>query len=69
MSDDLTCKQARALRNKLHPMLSYLGRLKKRMDRRKLPHDVPLFNVVVDAADALHKLEELKATRVIRLRV
>ena len=37
-------------------MLGYLNRLKKRMDRWKLSRDDPLFNEVVDAVDALHRL-------------
>jgi hypothetical protein len=37
-------------------MLAYLNRLKKRMNDRKFPHNDPLFNQVVDAADAVHKL-------------
>jgi hypothetical protein len=37
-------------------MLAYLNRLKRRMDQRKFPHNDPLFNEVVDAADAMHKL-------------
>jgi hypothetical protein len=40
-SDDLTREQARAIKEKIAPMLGYLNRLKKRMDRRKFPHDAP----------------------------
>ena len=36
-SDDLTREQARALKNKLHPMLGYLNRLKKSNDTPRLP--------------------------------
>src|SRR5262245_2425750 len=54
--DDLTREQARAIKKKIRPMLGYLNRLKKRMDRRKFPHNDPLFNEVVNAADALHRL-------------
>ena len=33
-SDDLSIEQARAIKNKLQPMLGYLNRLKKRMAHR-----------------------------------
>jgi hypothetical protein len=55
-SDDLTREQARALKNKLTPMLGYLNRLKKRMARRGfLPND-PLLVDVCRAEDAMHRL-------------
>src|SRR3954466_7243574 len=54
--EDLTREQAEAIKQKIRPMLAYLNRLKKRMNDRKFPHNDPLFNEVVDAADALHKL-------------
>ena len=41
-ANDLTRDQARALKNKLHPMLDYLGRLNKRIAGRGFPDDDPL---------------------------
>ena len=55
-SDDLTREQARALKNKLAPMLGYLNRLKKRMARRGFPPDDPLLIEVCRAEDAMHEL-------------
>lgn len=55
-SNDLTKEQARALKNKLHPMLGYLGRLKKRMVRRGFLNDDPLLAAVCRAEDAMHAL-------------
>lgn len=55
-SDDLTRDQAGALKNKLHPMLGYLGRPKKRMLRRGFQAEDPLFTAVVQAEDAMHAL-------------
>jgi hypothetical protein len=53
---DLTREQARALKNKLQPMLRYLARLKRRMTYRGFPPDDPLLIAVVDAENALHAL-------------
>jgi hypothetical protein len=53
---DLTKDQARAHKNKLQPMLGYLGRLKRRMVRRGFPNDDPLLAAVVKAEDAMHAL-------------
>lgn len=55
-SNDLTKEQARALKNKLHPMLGYLGRLKRRMVRRGFLSDDPLLAAVCRAEDAMHAL-------------
>ena len=55
-SNDLTSEQARALKNKLHPMLGYLGRLKRRMVRRGFLNDDRLLAAVVRAEDAMHAL-------------
>ena len=55
-SHDLTRDQARALKNKLHPMLGYLGRLKRRMVRRGFLNDDPLLAAVVRAEEAMHAL-------------
>jgi hypothetical protein len=55
-SDDLTPEQARALKNKLQPMLGYLNRLKHRMRRRGFPPDDPLVAAVCHAEDAVHQL-------------
>ena len=55
-SDDLTCEQARALKNKLGPMLGYLNRLKKRMSYRGFPPDDELLAAVIRAEAAVHEL-------------
>src|SRR6478735_7005031 len=55
-SNDLTRDQARALKNKLHPMLGYLARVKRRMVRRGFLNDDPLLAAVVRAEDAMHAL-------------
>jgi hypothetical protein len=55
-SDDLTREQAEAIKAKLTPMLSYLGRLQQRMIRRGFPLVDPLLCDVCSAYDAMHKL-------------
>jgi hypothetical protein len=55
-SNDLTREQARALKNKIQPMLGYMGRLKKRMARRGFLSQDPLLTKVCRAEDALHAL-------------
>ena len=55
-SDDLTREQARALKNKLQPMLGYLNRLKKRMHNRGFPSDDELLQAVCKAEMAMHEL-------------
>jgi hypothetical protein len=55
-ADDLTRGQARAIKNKLEPMVSYLNRLGKRMSDRGFPLDDPARVMVVDALKALYKL-------------
>ena len=45
---DLTRDQARALKNKLQPMLGYLGRLKRRMMRRGFLNADPLLELSDD---------------------
>jgi hypothetical protein len=55
-SDDLTPAQARALKNKLQPMLGYLNRLKHRMRRRGFLNDDPLLAAVCQAEEAMHAL-------------
>jgi hypothetical protein len=55
-AEDLTREQARALKNKLQPMLSYLGRLKDRMRRRGFVADDRLLAAVCRAEDAIHAL-------------
>jgi hypothetical protein len=55
-SDDLTRDQARALKNKLQPMLGYLNRLKKRMTYRGFPPDDELLRLVCQAETAMHQL-------------
>ena len=54
--DDLTDEQARALKNKLQPMLGYLNRLKQRMRRRGFRPDDRLLTAVCRAEDALYSL-------------
>ena len=53
--EDLTREQAEAIKEKIAPMLGYLNRLKKRMNE-VFARDDSLFAEVIDAADALHKL-------------
>ena len=55
-SDDLTREQARALKNKLQPMLGYLHRLKKRMHNRGFPPTDELLQAVCKAEMAMHEL-------------
>jgi hypothetical protein len=55
-ADDLTREQAAALKNKLHPMLGYLSRLKRRMVQRGFLSDDPLLDAVVQAENAVHAL-------------
>ena len=55
-SDDLTRDQARAIKNKLHGMLGYLNRLKKRMTFRGFPPDDELLIAVCKAELAMHGL-------------
>jgi hypothetical protein len=55
-ADDLTHGQARALKNKLEPMVSYLHRLGKRMSGRGFPEDDPLRLLVAAALKAMYEL-------------
>lgn len=55
-ADDLSCKQADALRARVAPMLGYLNRLQKRMVRRRFPPNDPLLRLVCEAAGVMHKL-------------
>jgi hypothetical protein len=53
--EDLTREQAEAIKRKIVPMLGYLNRLKRRMNE-VFARDDRLFAEVIDAADALHRL-------------
>jgi hypothetical protein len=55
-SDDLSPEQCDALSKQIGPMLSYLGRLSKRMAKARFPHDDPLRVLVGRAEDAVHRL-------------
>jgi hypothetical protein len=55
-SDDITPAQAEQIKAKIRPMLGYLGRLKKRMHKRRFPHDDELYRTVLEAYDAIHQL-------------
>jgi hypothetical protein len=55
-SDDLTREQARALKNKIGPMVAYLSRLHNRMGYSGFPEDDPLKLAVVRALNAMHDL-------------
>jgi hypothetical protein len=55
-SDDLTPAQARVLKEQLRPMLSYLGRLQRRMHKRHFPPEDKLVHLVRDAYNAVHAL-------------
>jgi hypothetical protein len=55
-SDDLTKEQARAIKEKIGPMLGYLNKLAKRMNQRRFPPDDRLMEAVGKAAQAMHEL-------------
>jgi hypothetical protein len=55
-SEELTSAQAQALKEQLRPMLSYLGRLQKRMHMRRFPPDDKLIGLVREAYNAMHAL-------------
>jgi hypothetical protein len=55
-SDDLSPEQCDALSKQIGLMLSYLGRLSKRMEKARFPHDDPLRVLVSRAEDAVHRL-------------
>ena len=55
-SDDLSKEQARALKNKIGPMLNYLCRLQRRMRYRGFLESDPLLQRVVEASNAVHAL-------------
>jgi hypothetical protein len=55
-ADDLTREQAAALKNKLRPMLDYLGRLNKRLSSRGFPENDPLRVMVSGALTSMHQL-------------
>ena len=55
-STDLTREQARALKNKLAPMLGYLTRLRKRMAFKGFTQDDELLQAVQRAEMAMHQL-------------
>jgi len=55
-SSNLSREQARALKNKIGPMLAYLGRLNKRMTFKGFPPDDPLL-AAIEAETALHELD------------
>ena len=55
-ASDLTTEQAKAIKDRIAPMLAYLHRLKARMDERDfLPND-PLYILVANARESLHSL-------------
>ena len=53
-SNDLTRGQARAIKNKLDPIVDYLNRLGKRMSDRYFPVDDPARVMVMDALKAVY---------------
>ena len=55
-SDDLTPAQAEKLKTSPAPMLAYVNRLKKRMEKRRFPNDDRLYLSVLKAYDAIHEL-------------
>jgi hypothetical protein len=55
-SDDLTADQLRTLEARVRPMLYYVNRLRKRMDKRGFLADDPLSRRVIAAQNALHEL-------------
>jgi hypothetical protein len=52
----ITADQADALAVKLRPMLGYLNRLLKRMEKTGFPPDDRLLKLTVEARNALHEL-------------
>jgi hypothetical protein len=50
----MTPEQAAALKNKLPPMLNYLGPLNKRMVQRGFLSGDPMLDAVVQAENAVH---------------
>jgi hypothetical protein len=54
--DDLTPAQAQKLKHAVRPMLCFLNRLKKRMEKRRFPNDDRLLLTVLKAYDAIHEL-------------
>jgi hypothetical protein len=55
-SNDLNREQARALKNKLQPMLGYLTRLRKRMAYKGFQQDDELLRAVQRAEMSMHEL-------------
>jgi hypothetical protein len=55
-STDLTRNQARALQNKLEPMLAYINKLRHRMQNKGFPLDDQLWVSVSSAHEAMQKL-------------
>jgi len=53
---DLTTGQAAKINDRIRPLVSYLYRLKERMERRSFPRDDPYYLLVVRAHDAMHRL-------------
>jgi hypothetical protein len=53
---DLTKSQAQAIHDAIGPTLGYLFRLRQRMDKRGFSPSDPLYQLVVNAYDALHPL-------------
>jgi hypothetical protein len=52
----ITAVQADVLAVKLRPMLGYLNRLLKRMEKTGFPPDDRLVKMTVDARNAMHEL-------------
>jgi hypothetical protein len=55
-SDDLTPAQGQKVQGKVRPILAYLNRLKKRMEKRRFPVDDRVYLSVLKAYDAIHEL-------------
>jgi hypothetical protein len=55
-SNDLTREQAKALQDRLDPMLAYLNKLRHRMQNKGFPLDDPLWLTVSKAQEALMQL-------------
>jgi hypothetical protein len=55
-SNDLTEEQARALNNKLQPILGYLSKLKRRMVFKGFRPNDAVLRRVVEAEAAMHRL-------------
>jgi hypothetical protein len=55
-SSNVTHEQARIINDRVAESLAYVGKLRKRMERRGFPHRDPLYLATCEACDALQHL-------------